>query len=101
MEQRRFSGKGHWYHETQSNHSQTDVLPLVPEAANVDDRFLLDLELPEKIVTACHGWLAPARALCHLLFPLNIEVNRLHTQCVRQTQHGVDGRSGVWRSATL
>lgn len=39
MEQRRFSGKGHWYHETQSNHSQTDVLPLVPEAANVDDRF--------------------------------------------------------------
>ncbi|MGN7788675.1 CMD domain-containing protein [Enterobacter sp. 22452] len=79
MEQRRFSGKGHWYHETQSNHSQTDVLPLVPEAANVDDRFLLDLELPEKIVTACHGWLAPARALCHLLFPLNIEVNRLHT----------------------
>lgn len=79
MEQRRFSGKGHWYHETQSNHSQTDVLPLVPEAANVDDRFLLDLELPEKIVTACHGWLAPARALCHLLFPLNIELNRLHT----------------------
>jgi hypothetical protein len=39
MEQRRFSGKGHWYHETQSNHSQTDVLPLVPEAAYVDDRF--------------------------------------------------------------
>lgn len=31
MEQRRFSGKGHWYHETQSNHSQTDVLPLVPK----------------------------------------------------------------------
>ena len=48
MEQRRFSGKGHWYHETQSNHAQTDVLPLVPEAANVDDRFLLDLALPEK-----------------------------------------------------
>lgn len=39
MEQRRFSGKGHWYHETQSNHAQTDVLPPVPEAANVDDRF--------------------------------------------------------------
>lgn len=39
MEQRRFSGKGHWYHETQSNHAQSDALPLVPEAANVDDRF--------------------------------------------------------------
>lgn len=79
MEQRRFSGKGHWYHETQSNHSQTDVLPLVPEAANVDDRFLLDLALPEEIVDACTGWLAPARALCHQLFPLDIPVNRLHT----------------------
>lgn len=79
MEQRRFSGKGHWYHETQSNHSQTDVLPLVPEAANVDDRFLLDLALSEKIVAACDGWLAPARALCHLLFPLDAPVNRLHT----------------------
>ena len=56
MEQRRFSGKGHWYHETQSNHAQTDVLPLVPEAANVDDRFLLDLALPDEIVTACAGW---------------------------------------------
>ncbi|WP_370971864.1 CMD domain-containing protein [Enterobacter wuhouensis] len=79
MEQRRFSGKGHWYHETQSNHSQTDVLPLVPEAANVDDRFLLDLALPDEIVAACSGWLTPARNLCHMLFPLEIAVNRLHT----------------------
>ncbi|MEH0884963.1 CMD domain-containing protein [Enterobacter sp. UNJFSC 003] len=79
MEQRRFSGKGHWYHETQSNHSQTEVLPLVPEAANVDDRFLLDLALPEEIIAACSGWLDPARALCDLLFPLDVTVNRLHT----------------------
>ena len=66
MEQRRFSGKGHWYHETQSNHAQSDALPLVPEAANVDDRFLLDLALPDEIVAACTGWLAPARALSPL-----------------------------------
>ncbi|MDR2262716.1 MAG: CMD domain-containing protein [Enterobacter asburiae] len=79
MEQRRFSGKGHWYHETQSNHSQTDVLPLVPEAAYVDDRFLLDLALPEEIVAGCESWLAPARALCHQLFPLNVAVSRLRT----------------------
>lgn len=79
MEQRRFSGKGHWYHETQSNHSQTDVLPLVPEAANVDDRFLLDLALPDDILASCAGWLAPARTLCHLLFPLDTPVSRLHT----------------------
>jgi uncharacterized protein YciW len=64
MEQRRFSGKGHWYHETQSNHSQTDVLPLVPEAAYVDDRFLLDLALPEEIVAGCERWLAlPERSV--------------------------------------
>ncbi|MBW4193680.1 CMD domain-containing protein [Enterobacter bugandensis] len=79
MEQRRFSGKGHWYHETQSNHAQPDVLPLVPEAANVDDRFLLDLALPDEIVAACAGWLAPARSLCHQLFPLSLPVNRLRT----------------------
>ena len=79
MEQRRFSGKGHWYHETQSNHAQPDVLPLVPEAANVDDRFLLDLALPDEIVAACTGWLAPARSLCHQLLPLSLPVNRLRT----------------------
>ncbi|WP_431624598.1 CMD domain-containing protein [Enterobacter chuandaensis] len=79
MEQRRFSGKGHWYYETQSNHAQSDVLPLVPEAANVDDRFLLDLALPDEIVGACTGWLAPARTLCHQLFPLSLPLNRLRT----------------------
>ena len=51
----------------------------MPEAANVDDRFLLDLALPDEIVAACTGWLTPARTLCHLLFPLSISVNRLHT----------------------
>ena len=61
MEQRRFTGKGHWYHETQTNHCRDDVLPLVPEAAHVDDRFLLDLALPTEIVTPCESWLKPAR----------------------------------------
>ena len=79
MEPRRVNGKNHWYHETQSNHAQPDVLPLVPEAANVDDRFLLDLDLPDEIVAACSGWLAPARSLCHQLFPLSLPVNRLRT----------------------
>jgi uncharacterized protein YciW len=79
MEQRRFSGKGHWYHETQTNHRSDEVLPLVPEAANVDDRFLLDLALPEEITDACENWLHPARTLCGLLFPLRVQVSRLHT----------------------
>jgi uncharacterized protein YciW len=101
MEQRRFSGKGHWYHETQSNHSQTDVLPLVPEAANVDDRFLLDLALPDEIVAACSGWLTPARALCHQLFPLSPREPSAYAQRLRQAEHRADGCSGLRRSAAL
>lgn len=50
MEQRRFTGKSHWYHETQSSTGPQDVLPLVPEAAHVDDRFLLDLVIPEDVL---------------------------------------------------
>lgn len=45
MEQRHITGKSHWYHETQSSTTEYDVLPLVPEAANVSDPFLLDVIL--------------------------------------------------------
>ena len=79
MEQRRQSGKGHWYHETQSNHCPADVLPLVPEAAYVDDRFLLDLALSDAILDTHERWLEPARELCSLLFPLRVQVTRLRT----------------------
>lgn len=79
MEQRRFSGKGHWYHETQSSNRQTQALPLVPEAAVVTDRFLLDLTLPEEMLHASSSWLAPARKLCERLFPPRVPVSRLRT----------------------
>ncbi|WP_133630166.1 MULTISPECIES: CMD domain-containing protein [Gammaproteobacteria] len=79
MEQRRFSGKGHWYHETQTNHCPDDVLPLVPEAANVADRFLLDLALPNEIVTHCERWLTPSLVLRERLFPRQVQLSRLHT----------------------
>ena len=79
MEQRRFSGKSHWYHETQSSARQHQTLPLVPEAARVDDPFLLDLSLPDDITEACSGWLTPARKLYGLLFPQRVTVNRLRT----------------------
>ena len=79
MEQRRFSGKGHWYHETQTNHCPDDVLPLVPEAANVADRFLLDLALPNEIVTHCERWLTPSLVLRERLFPHQVQLSRLHT----------------------
>lgn len=79
MEQRRISGKGHWYHETQSSSSPTEVLPLVPEAAHVDDRFLLNVALPASLLTACERWLNPARAMCELFFPRSVPVCRLRT----------------------
>ena len=64
MEPRRVNGKNHWYHETQSTICPVDVLPLVPEAAHVEDRFLLDLTLPA-------AWLR-AHADCRPL-PLTID----------------------------
>jgi len=79
MEQRRFSGKGHWYHETQSSTGQAQALPLVPEAAIVPDRFLLDLVLPEDVTAPCQGWLDPARALYDRLFPRSVSISRLRT----------------------
>ena len=79
MEQRRVYGKNHWYHETQSTICPVDVLPLVPEAAHVEDRFLLDLTLPEDLLKAHARWLAPARRLADALFPASVSVNRLQT----------------------
>lgn len=79
MEQRRFDGKSHWYHETQSSTRPQDVLPLVPEAAHVDDRFLLDLRIPEETLLPFQSWLQPARQLAHELFPNHVPLNRLHT----------------------
>ena len=79
MEQRRVNGKNHWYHETQSTICPVDVLPLVPEAAHVEDRFLLDLTLPWELLEAHARWLTPARRLADALFPASVTVNRLQT----------------------
>lgn len=79
MEQRRFSGKSHWYHETQSSLCPADVLPLVPEAAQVEDRFLLDVAPSEAQLIAEAPWLDAARAAADVLLPESISVTRLHT----------------------
>ncbi len=76
MEPRHVSGKNHWYHETQSRTQHSDVMPLVPEAAYVDDRFLLDLTLHDIIiinqVVGFVGFQARVIALlqAHLGFPV-------------------------------
>lgn len=79
MEQRRISGKGHWYHETQSSRCDAAVLPLVPEAAFLEDRFLLDLELSAEQLSVEAAWLLAARNASECLLPENSAVTRLHT----------------------
>ena len=79
MEQRRIEGKSHWYHETQSSTYPQDVLPLVPEAAHVDDSFLLDLALPDDALSPFQSWLTPARKLAQTLFPAHVNLNQMHT----------------------
>jgi len=78
MEQRRISGKGHWYHETQSSRSDA-VLPLVPEAAYLEDRFLLDLELSAEQRASEAAWLSVAQDAAKYLLPETSSVTRLHT----------------------
>ena len=69
MEPRRVNGKNHWYHETQSTICPVDVLPLVPEAAHVEDRFLLALTLPEAWLHIHAGWLTPLASWQSGCFP--------------------------------
>ena len=56
-----------------------EVLPLVPEAANVEDSFLLDLAIAEDVLLPFQSWLHPARQLAQHLFPERVTQNRLHT----------------------
>ncbi|EGE4653718.1 carboxymuconolactone decarboxylase family protein [Salmonella bongori serovar 40:z35:-] len=79
MEQRRQAGKSHWYHETQSSLSSQTVSPLIPEAASVNDRFLLDLAVSEIALSPFQSWLLPARQLVDILFPHAVINDRLHT----------------------
>ena len=79
MEQRRIEGKSHWYHETQSSMYPQDVLPLVPEAAHVDDCFLLDLAISDDALLPFQSWLIPARKLAQILFPPHVNLSQMHT----------------------
>ncbi len=78
MEPRRVNGKNHWYHETQSTICPVDVLPLVPEAAHVEDRFLLDLTLPAAgYVPTLTGY--TPHASCRTAVSRPVAVSRLQT----------------------
>ena len=79
MKQRRFSGKSQWYHETQSSGGLAEVQPLVPEAAQVDDRFLLDLTLSDLQLAREAPWLSAARSISNELLPESVTTNPLFT----------------------
>lgn len=79
MEQRCFSSKSQWYHEIQSSQKLTDIQPLVPEAAQVDDRFLLDLKLSDAHLASESPWLAVGRSMSRALLPQSVECHPLRT----------------------
>ena len=79
MEQRRVDSKNQWYHETQSRQQAAEALALVPEAAFVADRLLLDLRLPADVVDDASRWLSHARTLAAALLPDEAEIARLNT----------------------
>ncbi|WP_312978977.1 CMD domain-containing protein [Atlantibacter sp.] len=80
MEQRRReTGRNHWYHETQSSRLPDDVVSLVPEAAHVQDRFLLDLTVEDDLVAPHLLGLSTARKLSALFFPDRVVPDRLNT----------------------
>lgn len=83
MEQRRLESHSHWYHETQSTLA-AQAQPLVPEAAEIEDRFLLGLaplckgELRQNLQAAQPALLA-SRDLYQLLFPPSLTTTLTHT----------------------
>lgn len=79
MEQRHFSDKSLGYHETQARKIHADIQALVPEAACVNDRFLLDLDVPETLLHAPPEWLVIARETSHHLLPDSVTTSRLAT----------------------
>lgn len=83
MEQRRFTGNNHWYHETQSS-LPAQRAPLMPEAATVEDRFLLGLAQQTEgelstVLQQRQPALLASRDVYSLLFPAALSTTLTHT----------------------
>ncbi|WP_428943127.1 CMD domain-containing protein [Pantoea sp. FN060301] len=83
MEPRRFPGHTHWYHETLST-LDIHAAPLFPEAADVDDRFLLGLAAEghgdlQSVLHQSGPALLASRRLYHLLFPERLTTSPAQT----------------------
>ncbi|MGD8105951.1 CMD domain-containing protein [Pantoea sp. FN0302] len=83
MEPRRYSGNSHWYHETQASARAEQTPPLYPEAADIEDRFLLGLQQHASILTPLFHTFRPVlqagQALSHQLFPDDLTPTLTHT----------------------
>ncbi|AXF75779.1 oxidoreductase [Erwinia tracheiphila] len=83
MEQRRFSGYSHWYHETQCT-LRVPSAALVPEAAEVEDHFLPGIDALcsaelKNMLDCLQPLLQASRDFYHLLFPQKITNSMTHT----------------------
>lgn len=83
MEQRRFPGNSHWYHETQSTLTP-HAAPLFPEAAEIEDRFLLGLaqqyaDTLGPTISQCQPAMLASRDLYQLLLPQQLTTSKTHT----------------------
>ncbi|MGJ0126864.1 CMD domain-containing protein [Pantoea sp. RHCKP32] len=83
MEQRRYPGHNHWFYESQTSPRTSQAAPLVPEAAHIDDRFLLgchgDNAEMLALLRAHQPALLAARDLAQLLFPDRVATSLTHT----------------------
>ncbi|MCU5775658.1 oxidoreductase [Erwiniaceae bacterium BAC15a-03b] len=84
MEQRRYPGNNHWYHETQSSVCAEQESPLVPEAAEIEDRFLLGLMQQAtgallKTLQSQRPALQASRDLSKILLPDTLNTSLTHT----------------------
>jgi len=83
MEQRRYPGHNHWFYESQTSPRTSQAAPLVPEAAHIDDRFLLgcygDDPVVQSLLYTHQPSLLAARDLAQCLFPDHIITSLTHT----------------------
>lgn len=83
MELRRFPGHNHWFYESQTSPHAVQAEPLVPEAALINDRFLLGLQQEasalQPLLQASQPMLLASRDLSQLLFPDRVTATLTHT----------------------
>lgn len=83
MEQRRSPGHDQWFYESQTRPQHSAVAPLVPEAAHLDDRFLLGLQQEasalQPLLQRFQPALLAARDLSQILFPDSLTTTLTHT----------------------